>query len=154
MAEPTDTTDPATTDDAKSDDGKGLRKQLTETLKQNAEYKTMLLSSAYTELGLDPTKELGKAIAKEYKGEPTLEALSAYAQDEYGYEAPAPSGDHTLAPVVAQQQARLDSVGATAGSIVPPTQSDALAKAEAEGDYATTLAIKGQQLAELIQLKS
>ncbi len=39
----------------------------------------------------------------------------------------------------------------TAGSVAAPTQVDALAKAEAEGDHATSLAIKGQQMAEMLK---
>jgi len=80
---------------APKDEGKGLRKQLTASLDREKKYKTQLLDRAYEELKLDPTTGLGKAIAKEYEGEPTLDALAAYAKNEYEYEAPASTAvDH------------------------------------------------------------
>jgi len=49
---------------------------------------------------------------------------------------------------IADQQGALDQVGQTAGSVpVDLSESDALAQAEAAGDYATTMAIKGSQIA-------
>ena len=84
---------------------------------------------------------------KEYDGEMSKDAILGYAVSEYSYEA----GEgviHPQAEAIAQGQAALDQVGQTAGSLVAPTQDDVLAKAEAEGDYATTLAIKGQQVAD------
>jgi hypothetical protein len=133
--------------EAPKDDGKGLRKQLNASLDREKKYKTQLLDNAYEELKLDPNTGLGKAIAKEYEGEPTLDALAAYAKDEYEYEAPAAeSADHPQAELIAQQQAALDAVGGTAGSVVDPTQGDVLAQAEADGDYQKTMAIKAQEV--------
>jgi hypothetical protein len=131
----------------KADDGKGLRKQLNASLEREKKFRTQLLDKAYTDLKLDPATGLGKAIAKEYEGEPNMDALAAYAKDEYDYEAPASEvADHPQAEQIAQQQAALDAVGGTAGSVVDPTQGDVLAQAEADGDYQKTMAIKAQEV--------
>ena len=146
-----------TTETPEPETGKGLRAQLEKQVDKVkdrdatiADLTTKLLSQAYADLNLDPTTGLGKAIAKEYEGDPTLAGLSAYAKDEYGYEHTPADPAHPEAAIIAQGQAALDQVGQTAGSVVDSTPGEVLAKAEAEGDYATTMAIKGQQLADML----
>ena len=152
--------DEEVTTETTESEGKGLRGQLEKsigTVKDRddtiATLKTQLLAQAYVDLSLDPTKELGKAIAKEYDGEPTLEGLAAYAKEEYGYVPPAVATEvNPQVAVIGQEQAALDQAGEVAGSVpVAPTEGDALAKAEADGDYKTTLAIKSQQLADSLK---
>ena len=135
----------------KPEEAKGLRKQLNDAHAVIAKQRTDILTPAYDQLGLDPTKELGKAIAKEYEGEASFEALAKYAKEEYGYEHTPDAPANPLAAEIAQGQAALDQVGQTAGSVVTPTQGDVLNKAEAEGDYVTTMAIKGQQVADMLR---
>ncbi len=138
----------------KPEEAKGLRKQLEASLEREKGYRTQLLSTAYADLDLDPKTGLGKAIAKEYDGEASAEALAAFAKAEYDYVYTKPEAAPELNPqaeVIAQAQAALDQAGQTAGSVpVAPTEGDTLAKAEAEGDYATTMAIKSQQVAEAL----
>jgi hypothetical protein len=140
--------------------GKGLRAQLEKQIEKtnaseasNQVLRTQLLDRSYQELGLDPTKLVGKAIAEKYQGEPNTEALAEFAREEYGYVPVAPSPEtHPLAQQIDVQQAALDQVGLTAGSVpVSPTESDALAAAEAAGDYGLTMAIKGQQVADMFK---
>ncbi len=135
----------------KPEEAKGLRKQLNDAHAVIAKQRTDILTPAYEQLGLDPSRELGKAIAKEYEGEASFDALAKYAKDEYGYEYITPDPTNPLAADIAQGQAALDQIGQTAGSVVAPNEGDRLAKAEAEGDYATTMAIKGQQVAAALQ---
>jgi hypothetical protein len=145
--------------DEGKDTGRGLRAQLEKQIeKTNAEQatnqvlRTQLLDRSYTELGLDPTKLVGKAIAEKYVGEPSTEALAEFAKEEYGYEPVATSEPHPLSQQINAQQAALDQVGQTAGSVpVVPSETDVLAKAEAEGDYATAMAIKGNQVADMFK---
>ena len=113
------------------------------------------MAGYYDSIGLDPENKLGKAIAKEYDGEASLEALSAYAKEEYGYEKAETT--EPLSPQtqqIAQGHAALEQIGQTAGSVpLAPEEGDNLAKAEAEGDYATTMAIKGQQMADMMRTR-
>ena len=134
----------------KPEEARGLRKQLNEAHAVIAKQRTDILTPAYNQLGLDPTKELGKAIAKEYEGEASFDALAKYAKDEYGYEHTPVDPANPQVEVIAQAQAALDQVGQTAGSVVTPTQDEVLDKAEAEGDYRLTMAIKGRQLTDML----
>jgi len=123
----------------------GLRKQLAEahaTIKKlNAEKMTV----AFDAIGLDPNLGLGKAIAKEYDGDPSPEALAAYALEEYRYEGHKES-DNPLAGEINSEARKLETVSQSAGSVVDPSQKDILAEAEATGDAQTSLAIKAQEV--------
>ena len=153
MAEPTEaaeTVEDAPTGESKPEEAKGLRKQLNEAHATIATQRTDLLTPAYQTLGLDPETGLGKAIAKEYQGAASLEALAEFAEKEYGHVAPEASPDHPQAQQVQLAQAALDQVGQVAGSVAPLGQAEQLDKAEAEGDYRQTLAIKGRQLTDML----
>ena len=129
--------------------GKGLRAQLEKTIAEKNDYKTQLLSGAYESLNLDPTVGLGKAIAKEYDGAPNAEALAAYAMSEYEYSFTPEPEAHPQAGIINEGTAQIDSASQGAGSVpVAPTNQEALAEAEAKGDYATAMTIKSQQVAD------
>lgn len=142
--------DPETTETETVETGKGLRAKLEEVLAENRELKADKRQTAFEKAGLATDTGLGKAIFKEYDGELSEDAVREYAKTEYGWEAD-PDSQHPDAPQIAQEQARLDAVGETAGSVVAPTQAEILAKAEAEGDVQTTMALKGQQVAEMFR---
>jgi hypothetical protein len=139
--------------------GKGLRGQLEKQIEKtnevqadNQALRTQLLDRSYLELGLDPTKLIGKAIAEKYEGAPNTEALAEFAKAEYGFEPVPVTEANPLTQQIGSQQAALDQVGQTAGSVpVLPTENDALAQAEAAGDYATAMAIKGNQVADMFK---
>lgn len=132
-------------------EGSGLRAKLEEALAENKTLKADKLNDAFGKLDLDPTEGLGKAIAKEYKGEVSLDALTAYAKDEYNYSYTPEPEANPVATAIETEQARLDTVGETAGSVVTQTETEILAEAEAAGDYKTTMAIKANQIAAQAQ---
>lgn len=147
---PEDAVQEAEPTDGGKDTGGGLRKQLETSLAENKKLKADARARAFKDAGLDTSNGLGKAISQVYEGEATQEAVAEFAKDEYGWQR-APSDAHPQAEQIETEQARVDEVGNTAGSIVPPSEADALATAEAAGDYGTTLNIKGQQMAEMLK---
>jgi len=129
------------------DEPKGLRKQLNVANEKLRVANAREMSRAFDEVGLNTDSGLGKAIAKEYEGEITPEAIAAYAKEEYKWEGTTVS-EHPEAQTIAQGQAALDQVGEAAGSVpLAPTEGQTLAEAEAKGDYQKTLAMKGDQVA-------
>ena len=149
MGEATDTNETAEVKD--QDEPKGLRKQLAEAHGRIKDLQAREMKRSFDELGLDTSKGLGKAIAKEYEGEITAEAIATYAKTEYDWTPEERTPSNPLAGQIAQEQGKLDAVGQTAGSVAPPSEADALAKAEAEGDYQTAMAIKSRQIAAMFQ---
>ena len=128
------------------EEAKGLRGKLEAALSENRDLKSEKLAGSFAEIGLNPAEGLGKAIAKEYNGEISTDALAAYAKDEYGYEGSKESV-HPEAEAITGGTERLDEVGQTAGSVATPTDGDIVAKAEAERDYVTTMNAKGNEIA-------
>ena len=148
--EPTETPQDGSSTDGKPEEAKGLRKQLNDAHATIAKQRTDLLTPAYQALGLDPSTGLGKAVAEKYEGAASFEALAEFANKEYGHVAPEASPDHPQAQAVNLAQAQLDQVGQVATPVAPLSPADALQKAEAEGDYQATLAMKGQRLADML----
>ena len=152
MDEPIETTETPEETAEQPDTGKGLRAQLEKANAELKGYRTAERADAFRDNGLDPEKGQGKAFARGYDGENTAEAVAKYLQDEYEYVFEAPEGEHPQAEAIAQGHAALDQIGQTAGSVpVSPTEGDVLAKAESDGDYKTTMAIKSQQMAEMMR---
>lgn len=145
------TTEPETTDTAAEADGpKQLREALKHEKAKSAKLTAQLMERAYREAGLDTSQGLGKAIAKEYKGEPTGEALLAYANEEYGYEPPDTS-DSPIAGQVTAGNKRLDDVQSGSVSTTPLTDDDALVKASRDKDLKTLGNIKAAKLRAMMK---
>ena len=137
--------------------GGSLRRKLEESLARVKELEDekatevgdlqgQLMANEYDRLGLDPSRGIGKAAALVYDGDPA--GLAEFVEAEFDYTGAEPK----ITEVIANEYARLDQASATAGSVpVVPTQDDALARAEAVGDYQTTLEIKSNQIARMLQ---
>ncbi len=134
----------------------GMREKLAEQaariteLEQEADerdgiHRATTMQHEFDRLGLDTHKGIGLAAAQTYDGPP--EGLAEYVEEQYNHFGP----PHPMSEAIADGQARLDMIGQTAGSVAAPTQHDVLAKAEATGDYATTMAIKGEQVARMFR---
>ena len=92
--------------------------------RQSAEQKNV--GHELAAIGLDPSEGLGKAIAKEYDGEMTREAIALYAQEEYNF---SPVGvdvpEQTQEVIEGQEQ--VDKLDSASTSVVPVSQEDELA---------------------------
>jgi hypothetical protein len=128
---------------------KPLREAYNRIKDENRRLKAEVMLSAYEGAGLDPTKGLGKAIAKEYDGEPSKEALLEFAKTEYGYEPPSTT-QHEQTVQITEGNRRIEQVVASSGSSVPLTDKEALRKASAEGDLVTAGRIKAAKLRALL----
>jgi hypothetical protein len=133
-----------------ADEAKGLRAQLEATIAENKALKAEKLRASFEALGLSPDTGLGKAIAKEYDGEISTEALAVYAKDEYGWEGEV-TASNPVAPAIQAGNERLEQIAATSGSVPVPSQQDELAQAEAEGDWQKAMALKGERVAEAMR---
>lgn len=140
------------TDQVETEDSspKGLREalarkeaELEAARKEANTYRVRALEAAFKEAGLDPTKGVGKAVAKEFTGDPDVEAIRAYAQSEYGWEPP--SQEPEIAGTVREATARVAAVTQDAVS-QPTTQLDQqIAEAEQSGNFAQAIALKVQR---------
>lgn len=127
---------------------KELREALARSNEDRDKYKGMALADAFSKVGLDTSKGLGKAIAKEYEGDPTPEALAEYAETEYGWEA-AETPENPAAPQITQANEKLENVQNESVSTEPKTESEAITKATADGNLQEAGRIKAGQLREM-----
>jgi hypothetical protein len=102
-----------------------------------------LLETTFKEVGLDPTKGLGLAIAERYEGEPDVEELRNFAVEKYQWEPPTP--ENPIATEVTQAQGRVSAAVKEAES-TPVEQIDLdIAQAEERGDFAASMSLKLQK---------
>ncbi len=131
-----------------SEQAKRIRELEAEKEEQAGSFRARSMTQAFQAIGLDPLHGVGKAVAVTFDGE--AEDLREFAEEEFGH---VYAPDHPFADRINDGHARLDKVSQTAGSISQLTQDDELAKAEAKGDYATTLRLKGAQIEHMFQGK-
>lgn len=149
MTEDTTATEVETEDMA--DGPKQLREALKRQQAENAKLRTQLLDRAYSEAGLDPSTGLGKAIAKEFDGEPTAEALLTFAKEEYDYEPPTsdPAPQATQRREAQQQIEKVEAATVPSQTLTP---KEAERQAQADGNLELAGRIKAQRLAERMGL--
>lgn len=141
------------TDVTDLDGPKQLREALKRAQEERDEYRAHLLNDSFKEIGLDPATGLGKAIAKEYKGAPTKEALAAFAAEEYGHQAAA-APENPVAPAVQAGQAVTQLIDSISTPEIPATRDTRIAEAERAGDLTTAGAEKAARLAEMFARQS
>ncbi len=96
-----------------------LREALKVEKAKTAEYRGELMSTRLEAIGLSHTEGLGKAIAKEYDGDMTVEAVSAYAETEYNHQ-----GTVEAAPPEVVTADKLETLSGVSESITPPPETD------------------------------
>ena len=151
QAQATEDAPESTEPEAAKETGGGLRKELERTKAELKESNIRERARAFTDAGLDTSQGIGKAISQVYEGEPTPEAVATFANEEYGWVPTAQVETNPLAPAIQGGNARIEQVQQQSGSITPPTQADALAEAEAAGDYQRTMALKGAEVAAMFE---
>lgn len=112
--------DPVTGDDIPDPEearkaNRSLQQHVKKLEAENATYRAQLVGVHLDALGLDPEKGLGKAILKEYKGEISVEAVAAFAKDEYGHESATPPE----APAEVTQGQNIDALQQQGQSLLP-----------------------------------
>lgn len=93
---------------------------------ENASLRARVLEGDLATIGLTTESGLGKAIAKEYKGELTAEAVAAYAKEEYGHE----SGEAPAqVPQAVQATQQIDQLNQASTPVTPAVPTTALEQA-------------------------
>ena len=129
--------------------GKGLRTQLEKALARVHDLEADKLEKAIQGVGLSTEEGLGKAIAKDYSGELTVEAVAAFAETEYSYKRP--EQQHAQAQTIVNEQARVDQIAQVTVPVTSTmTEAQAIAEAEAAGDFDRAGAIKAGQMQRLV----
>ena len=140
--------------DKPKDEAKGMRAQIENLSKENRELKADKRDGIISGLGLKADEGIGMVLVEQFdKGDLALDGI-VKASEKYGHVVPeVQPQQNPMAGQIAQSQQALDNIGQTAGSIAPPTDNEQLAKAEADKDFNTTIAMKSAQIGEMLRNK-
>lgn len=132
----------------------GLRATIERLQAEVRDKDALIRKQAFQLAGIDPDKGMGKAIAATFDGEPTAEAILAYAKEEFEFEPAAAgsigntNGDPPVTDKVEKAQATVDALGAhsTGGGGEPVDLDGRIAAAEAAGRWDEAIALKSTKL--------
>ena len=133
---------------------KQMRERIKELETVEKEYKSVQMANAIKEAGFDPDTGAGKALKDLYKGELQADAIKQFAAD-YGWgDTPAePTQEELQRQRVVSSQDSLDTVIEASVPVEPVGIDDQIAQAQADGDWATSSALKADKLRALLKDK-
>jgi hypothetical protein len=94
---------------------------------ENKNLRTRILAGDLQSIGLEIDKGLGKAIAKDYRGDFEPGSVAAFAKDEYQYEHE-DAGAPPQAQQIVEQQQQADALQTVSSPILPQTVADRIAE--------------------------
>ena len=133
---------------------KQMRERIKELESVEKEYKSVQMANAIKDAGFDPDTGAGKALKDLYKGELQADAIKDFAS-QYGWgDAPAePTQEELQRQRVVSSQDNLDTVIEASVPVEPVGLDDQIAQAQADGDWATSSALKADKLKALLKDK-
>jgi hypothetical protein len=133
---------------------KQMRERIKELESAEKELNSVKMANAIKDAGFDPDNGAGKALKDLYKGELQADAIKEFAS-QYGWgDAPAePTQEELQRQRVVSSQANLDTVIEASVPVEPVGLDDQIAQAQADGDWATSSALKADKLKALLKDK-
>jgi heterodisulfide reductase subunit A-like polyferredoxin len=133
---------------------KQMRERIKEIESAEKELNSVKMANAIKDAGFDPDNGAGKALKDLYKGELQADAIKEFAS-QYGWgDAPAePTQEELQRQRVVSSQANLDTVIEASVPVEPVGLDDQIAQAQADGDWATSSALKADKLKALLKDK-
>tara|TARA_Y100001938_G_C7897784_1_gene333068 strand:+ start:160 stop:624 length:465 start_codon:yes stop_codon:yes gene_type:complete len=134
---------------------KQMRERIKELEGVEKEFKSVQQDKVIQEAGFDPSSGQGKALKDLYKGDLEVDAIKAFAAEQYGWgeEAPAVQEQEAQKARVVTSQDSLDAVAQASVPVEPANVNDQIAQAQQDGDWQTSSALKAEKLKALMEKK-
>ena len=134
---------------------KNMRERIKELEGVEKEYKSVQQDKVIQEAGFDPASGQGKALKDLYKGDLEVDAIKAFAAEQYGWgeEAPAVQEQEAQKSRVVTSQDSLDAVAQASVPVEPADVNDQISQAMQDGDWQTSSALKAEKLKALMEKK-
>ena len=134
---------------------KQMRERIKELEGVEKEYKTVKMDNAIQSAGFDPSSGQGKALKDLYKGDLEVDAIKAFAAEQYGWgeDAPAVQEQEAQKARVVTSQNSLDAVIDASVPVEPANVNDQIATAIQDGDWKKSSALKTTKLKTLMENK-
>ena len=134
---------------------KQMRERIKELEGVEKEYKSVQQDKVIQEAGFDPASGQGKALKDLYKGDLEVDAIKAFAAEQYGWgeDAPAVQEQEAQKARVVTSQDSLDAVAQASVPVEPADVNDQISQAMQDGDWQTSSALKAEKLKALMEKK-
>ena len=134
---------------------KQMRERIKELEGVEKEYKSVQQDKVIQDAGFDPASGQGKALKDLYKGDLEVDAIKAFAAEQYGWgeEAPAVQEQEAQKARVVTSQDSLDAVAQASVPVEPADVNDQISQAMQDGDWQTSSALKAEKLKALMEKK-
>ena len=134
---------------------KNMRERIKELEGVEKEYKSVQQDKVIQEAGFDPASGQGKALKDLYKGDLEVDAIKAFAAEQYGWgeEAPAVQEQEAQKARVVTSQDSLDAVAQASVPVEPANVNDQISQAMQDGDWQKSSALKAEKLKALMNDK-
>ena len=134
---------------------KQMRERIKELEGVEKEFKSVQQDKVIQEAGFDPSSGQGKALKDLYKGDLEVDAIKAFAAEQYGWgeEAPAVQEQEAQKARVVTSQDSLDAVAQASVPVEPADVNDQISQAMQDGDWQTSSALKAEKLKALMEKK-
>ena len=134
---------------------KQMRERIKELEGVEKEFKSVQQDKVIQDAGFDPSSGQGKALKDLYKGDLEVDAIKAFAAEQYGWgdEAPAVQEQEAQKARVVTSQDSLDAVTQASVPVEPADVNDQIAQAQQDGDWQTSSALKAEKLKALMEKK-
>ena len=134
---------------------KQMRERIKELEGVEKEFKSVQQDKVIQDAGFDPSSGQGKALKDLYKGDLEVDAIKAFAAEQYGWgdEAPAVQEQEAQKARVVTSQDSLDAVAQASVPVEPADVNDQIAQAMQDGDWQKSSALKAEKLKALMNDK-
>ena len=134
---------------------KQMRERIKELEGVEKEFKSVQQDKVIQDAGFDPASGQGKALKDLYKGDLEVDAIKAFAAEQYGWgeEAPAVQEQEAQKSRVVTSQDSLDAVAQASVPVEPANVNDQISQAMQDGDWQTSSALKAEKLKALMEKK-
>ena len=134
---------------------KQMRERIKELEGVEKEFKSVQQDKVIQDPGFDPASGQGKALKDLYKGDLEVDAIKAFAAEQYGWgeEAPAVQEQEAQKSRVVTSQDSLDAVAQASVPVEPADVNDQISQAMQDGDWQTSSALKAEKLKALMDKK-
>ena len=134
---------------------KQMRERIKELEGVEKEFKSVQQDKVIQDAGFDPASGQGKALKDLYKGDLEVDAIKAFAAEQYGWgeEAPAVQEQEAQKARVITSQESLDAVAQASVPVEPADVNDQISQAMQDGDWQTSSALKAEKLKALMEKK-
>jgi hypothetical protein len=134
---------------------KQMRERIKELEGVEKEFKSVQQDKVIQDAGFDPASGQGKALKDLYKGDLEVDAIKAFAAEQYGWgeDAPAVQEQEAQKARVVTSQDSLDAVAQASVPVEPADVNDQISQAMQDGDWQTSSALKAEKLKALMEKK-